>query len=291
VNGRVRSASPRSGCGRTNRAQNLSWQQAFQRELDVANEVISAAFGVKLVADMRAWSYAAPTGAGLTDVLTAVQEHDPGDDVLTVIALTSSLSLVSQTFDMLGLANTPGRHMVLRGFADREERRAWDPFFTEISGEERKQLYAARRQHKTTALLLHELAHNLGSHHVANDDTLMSATYSHTATSFDRDSRGTVQAALDRHLKRAPRPNARPAVAPAGGKPKPLVIVVEDDGRRLVHGAVITSTLLDGRLGMAAEDHVEVIVQARRTAPQKVVTEIVDRARAAGLAVSVETIE
>ena len=89
------------------RAQNLHWQQTLQDELDAANEVLAATFGVRLVADYRVWQRHAP-GASLEDSLEALAQVDPGDDVLSVVGLTSSISLVSATFEQLGFASVGG---------------------------------------------------------------------------------------------------------------------------------------------------------------------------------------
>src|SRR5512144_2619562 len=91
------------------RAQNLHWQQTFQGQLDVANEVLAATFGVQLVADYRVWQRHAP-GASLEDSLDTLAQVDTGDAVLSVVGLTSSISLVSATFEQLGLASVGGRH-------------------------------------------------------------------------------------------------------------------------------------------------------------------------------------
>ena len=83
------------------RAQNVHWQQTVQNQLDAANEVLAATFGVRLVADYRVWQRHA-ADATLEDSLAALGEADAGDDVLSVVGLTSSISLVSETFERLG---------------------------------------------------------------------------------------------------------------------------------------------------------------------------------------------
>ncbi|MBX3156348.1 MAG: hypothetical protein KF773_10145 [Deltaproteobacteria bacterium] len=276
------------------RAQNVGWQQAFQRELEMTNDILGQAFGVKLVAELHAWSYRAPAGATLLDVAQALQQHDPGDGVLTVVGLTSAMSLVASQFEQLGIANVPGRHIVLRGFADREERKSFDAFFRDISADERKHLYEARRQHKTTALFLHELAHNLGAVHASQPGTLLSPEYDHTATSFDGETRATMAAAIDRHLKRAPRPGARPAPPPSTGAPIPqpadlhptLVVLVDAAGRRMVGGNALDDDTLDGLLRLSFDDDAatSIVVQVRRGAPPRIVEAVLERARAIGLA-------
>lgn len=88
------------------RAQNHKWQQAFDERLDYANGVLAANFGVRLVADYREWDHHA-SGETLTEHLAQLQELDAGNDVLVVVGLTSSQSLVSATFEELGPRRSP----------------------------------------------------------------------------------------------------------------------------------------------------------------------------------------
>ena len=106
------------------RAQNRQWQKSFEEPLELANLVITPILGVRFVADYMVWEHNVP-GATLTDALTALIARDPGDDVFATIGLTSSLPLVSATFDELGLATLGGRHIAVRGYADIEERKKY----------------------------------------------------------------------------------------------------------------------------------------------------------------------
>ena len=85
----------------------------------------------------------------------------------------------------IGVASMPGNHMMLRGYADVEERAMFERYFKKLSAEERASMYAARRRHKTTSLLLHELAHNLGAPHSVVADTLMYPIYSDRSAELD----------------------------------------------------------------------------------------------------------
>ena len=73
----------------------------------------------------------------------------------------------------------------------------------EAAARERDNALAARRIHKMTAVLLHELGHNLGSPHDRAADTLMNEHYSHRAASFTAEARATIQATLDDRLGRS----------------------------------------------------------------------------------------
>jgi predicted Zn-dependent protease len=274
------------------RAQNLHWQQTIQDELDAANEVLAASLGVRLVADYRVWQRHAP-GASLEESLDTLAQVDAGHDVLSVVGLTSSISLVSATFEQLGLASVGGRHMVIRGYADLEERKMFEAAFTELRAEERDLLYRSRRRHKTTAILLHELGHNLGAGHIPDEDTLMHARYSERSSAFDPHSHAVILAALDQRLHRgrggAPAAEPSTPVAPArvaasGIHPK-LVVHIDDSGQHIVGGHALDGATLDGLLRLCFTDDpdTEIVAEAAKRAPRAALVDLFDRAKAVGL--------
>jgi matrixin len=272
------------------RAQNLHWQQTFEDSLEHANEVLGGMFGVQLVAEFRSWSRAAP-GATLEDSLQALAELDPGDEVRTVVGLTSSLGIVAASFEKLGVAEVGGHHMILRGYADLEERKTFDRLFTELRQEERELLYQARRRHKTTGVLLHELGHNLGAEHVPDEDTLMHDTYSEHATTFDPRSRGVILAGFDHWLHRAqpaatdPAANAAPAARPFARAATQLVIDLDATGKATANGAPLDSAQLDA-LFAGPDRPGEVVLRYGKTTPPEARNAVIGRAQAAGVRVS-----
>lgn len=263
------------------RAQNVHWQQGFDDELAYTNEVLAAAFGVKLVAEYREWPRHAP-GETLEEALAELQQLDRGDDVLTVIGLTSSLSLVSATFENIGMGALPGRHVVVRGYADVYERQAFDRVFTKLEPEEREAMYVARRRHKTAALLLHELGHNFGAGHVDELDTLMNATYSDHSAAFDAHSRDVIRATLDERLHRRSAQATTAAATPAHAT---LVIALDEQGVPHVGGQPVDDASLRELLKLTYDDDhdTQVVVKTSRKAPHEAVIKILDAAKAVGL--------
>jgi hypothetical protein len=269
------------------RAQNIRWQQTFGEELDYANAVLGPQFGVKLVADYRDWNHHAP-GNGLPEDLDELHTLDPGNDVLSVIGLTSSLSLASATFDLLGLASEPGRHVMLRGYADLEERKSFARAFPDLASDERDNALESRRRHKTAAVLLHELAHNLGAPHETISETLMNATYSEHAVAFSADAHATIQRGLDQRLGRET--SAPPPVAVVTAPPpvvkvhKPLIVHVTAD-------SVTVDDLNEDEGGLsmrfsveaAFDKDTEVIFHKDKGVPSSRLVEVIDRAKAVGL--------
>jgi biopolymer transport protein ExbD len=264
------------------RAQNVHWERTFQDELDYANSVLAPLLGIRFVADYQAWSRHAPS-ATLADSLLALAEQDRGDDVFAVVGLTSSLGLTSATFEQIGLADLPGKHLMLRGYADVEEARMFDTAFPKIDREQREAVHEARRRHKTAALLLHELGHNFGAPHADATDTIMSALYSDHAASFDEQSRALMRATVDARLGRE-RTSPATATTSAAVRHPTFVLVLLADGAVTLGGQRLDTDTLDDLLRRTFADDAttEVIVKTARGAPRAGAAAVLDHARAAG---------
>jgi hypothetical protein len=198
--GPVRVAKLRVWADDEYRAQHMRWQHGFDEQLDYANHVLTPMLGVRLEAEYRSWEHHAP-GASLTEHLEALAQHDTDDDVVWIVGLTSALSLVSETFDQLGVAFVGSRHVVLRGHADLHERKAFERGFPDIDAEQRDAVLEARRRHKTTAVLIHELAHSLYALHELERGRIMNPGYSHHATSISDRNRELMLITLEDRLK------------------------------------------------------------------------------------------
>jgi Biopolymer transport protein len=265
------------------RAQNVHWERTFGDSLDYANEVLAPLIGIRIEAEYHAWQHHAP-GNTLGQDLDELEQQDPGDGVLTVIGLTSSQGLTSATFEELGLASTPGNHMMLRGYADVEEREIFERYFKKLSADEREHLYTTRRRHKGTALLLHELGHNLGAPHSVAADTLMYPIYSDKSAAFDPDSVTLMRSRADQLFGRSTH-EAMPAAATAAVRHPEFTITVDATGTIENGGMVLSDAMLDSLLTMSFDnDHdTSVVVKAASGAPYNVVVHVLDRAKAAGL--------
>ena len=287
--GEVKTATIRVYADDQYRAQNVRWKQTFDEVLEYANAVLVANFGVRLVAEYREWEHQAPA-ATLDEDLQELQQLDAGDDVLSVIGLTSSLGLVSATFDQIGYASVPGRHMMLRGYADVEERRAFAQAFPDLSQAERDNALVARRQHKTTSVLLHELAHNMGVDHDPAEDQLMSPVYSVHAADFGADAHRTILHALDQRLGRASSDDHVPVTASAKAAPaKPtthpkMEIVLLAKGV-MIDGKLVDDDSINVAFSMqAAEDlETEIVISKEKSVPSSKLIDLIDRAKAQGL--------
>jgi hypothetical protein len=276
------------------RAQNVRWQRSFEEPLELANLVLISVFGLRLVPEYHAWERHAPGSTMDTD-LEALAERDPGGDVLLVVGLTSALPLVSATFDELGVAGVGGRHLIVRGYADLEERKLYADAFRDLLPEERELSLAQRRHHKTAVVLLHEIGHTFDTDHDADRDTIMNASYSHRAGSFSAQAREAMLRTIDRRLGRASStgeaPETTAATSPSpqpSGRTGPLVFLVTSSGDVEVGGKVIDEYDIDNVLeaARAGDRGTEILIRRSRKASSARLEHIVDRATALGLKVS-----
>ena len=280
------------------RAQNVRWQQSFEAPLELTNRVLTAQFGLRLVPEFHAWERHAADST-MAEALEALAERDPGGDVLIVVGLTSSLPLVSATFDELGYASVGGRHLMVRGYADLEERKVYADAFRDLLPEERELSLEQRRHHKTAVVLLHEVGHIFGYDHDVDPDTIMHASYSHRASAFSAKAREAMLRTIDQRIGRAGSPGeARetrettaaigpPPRAPARAEPLVFLVTPSDDvesGGKLVNQRE-ASDLLEAAF---AQNHgTEVIIKRARAAPKDKLEWIVARATEIGLKVSI----
>ncbi len=282
------------------RAQNLKWQHTFEEPLELANLVLTPLFGLRLEAEYQAWDRVAPS-ATLTDDLAALRDQDPGADVFAVVGLTSSLPLVSATFDELGLAELGGRYVMLRGYADLEERKLYAGAFPDLRADERELALEHLRHHKTAVVLLHELGHILGVEHEVGSATIMNAVYSSQAASFSPEARAVMLRSTDRRLQRrghgAPEATDAPVTALAGSSApptlpppaaathhEPLVVRVTHTSAVFVDGKQLDPAGVEAALtsAFARDPETPIRIGWERHTSTRVVNGVIDRARAIG---------
>lgn len=184
----VRTARARVHATAAYQAQNLRWRERIGDDIDLANQYLVPAFGLRIeVVEALPWDYQGDDD-DLSAMLDALARTDPGDDVDWVVGMGSALSSTTTSFRQLGLAHVMGRHLVLRGFEDMDA----DALLDELDQSARDRVREARRQHRQATALLHEWAHTLGAMHVQRPTGIMAPSYSRKITGFAPQTAGLV---------------------------------------------------------------------------------------------------
>lgn len=176
--------------------QTLDWKNDFREILDGANAVLGPGFGVKLELEGASLWEGAPPENELADALAALRERDDGAGVTWIVGLVGGLSQFTTSFHQLGLAETPGRRLVLRAATDLNEFDALDKGLAALPASERADVVHARRRHRSVALLLHELAHTLGAVHEAGKESVLSPAYSSSMAGYGDSAAALLRVAL-----------------------------------------------------------------------------------------------
>ncbi len=195
--GRVRVLRVRVWADADYRAQTLRWKERILAQVDRANAVLQAQFGVRLDAgEPRAWDRGG-RGDDLEGAVADLAAADEGRDAGWVVGFVSALPFFSDSPHLLGMARYFGRHVVLRGMDSLAEVQAIDAAFDKLPARERDQLARERRLHRETALLLHEWAHTLGAFHERSGESIMSPTYGARVSAFSAASVEIIRLGLE----------------------------------------------------------------------------------------------
>src|SRR5262249_14192552 len=93
-------------------AEVVGWPQQFAETVSDANLVLGPTLRVRLeIAGDEAWSPRA-TDDDLAVLLDELAQADPGTDVDRVVGLAGSVPHYEISFQKLGMARTPGKHLV-----------------------------------------------------------------------------------------------------------------------------------------------------------------------------------
>ena len=149
-----------------------------------ANQTLAGTLKTKLeIVDVREFDVTS-SGQNLKQVLEQVRTLDAGDDVDVVLAIVGASPQFTESFHELGYAAVLGHHMTLRDLHHDKEYEHFVKDLDELDEAERLRLFRNRRNHKQTAVLLHEFGHVLGAIHTTEASTLMQPAYDYTASHF-----------------------------------------------------------------------------------------------------------
>lgn len=183
---RVKDVHVRAFASRAYRSQVFNWHSQFDDLIADANKVLVKDLQIRLVVDAREpWDLPQQTEANLDEALDALNARAATPDGALAIGLVGNVSLVSAQFHDLGMAESPGRALVLRAPARAADHDAIEREFDELSEDERANLRRVRRRHRAAAILLHEIGHTLGATHAASRESLMNPTYDVAMSTFD----------------------------------------------------------------------------------------------------------
>jgi hypothetical protein len=178
-------------------AEVVEWPRQLTRLLEDANRILEPTLGAHLeLVGTGTWSTNLTTD-DLDPMINELRSRDRGDDVDFVVGLVGSLPIFARSFHQLGLGQVMGKHVVLRAINDAREREAIEVELSRLGADEREALYQTRKRHKTTAVLLHEIGHNLGLVHEADSSSIMSTRYDKAMTAFGTESASIMRMTLD----------------------------------------------------------------------------------------------
>lgn len=174
-----------------------NWREDITDQLDYANQLLTPLLGVRLKVDaINDWNR---TG-DVHDALKQLATVDDGKDAIWVIGYVAPGDVASKAMAELGDAHLLGKHVIVRGWADKPETEALAAKLPDLAPAERSEVLSAHRRHKQTVVLLHFLARTLGAIGETDPAWIGNPAYSPKQASFADRTRELMQAAIDRRI-------------------------------------------------------------------------------------------
>ena len=196
----------------------LGWRSQFEASVRDANAALIAATRAELkIVSFKDWPNAPGSNVSTQGQLKALREADNGEGVDIVIGLADPVSLYLNELDGLGAAEVGGQRLVLRNSSSVKERDHISQTLNLVSKKDLDKLFRKRRRHRAAVVLLHELGHIMGAHHIEAAGAIMRSSYNQYTSVFSEPTRERMLAWIDAHASvKAPESLAR--------KPSPLEV-------------------------------------------------------------------
>lgn len=174
-----------------------NWRADITDQLDYASQLLTPLLGVRLEIDAIVnWNRTGDFHAARQELAAA----DDGKNAIWVIGYVTPGEAASTAMAELGDAQLLGKHVIVRGWAEKPETDALAASLRDLAPAERNELLSAHRRHKQTVVLLHFMARTLGAIAETDPAWIGNPTYSPKQASFADRTRELMQAAIDRRL-------------------------------------------------------------------------------------------
>jgi predicted Zn-dependent protease len=174
-----------------------NYKDDINEQIDYAGQLLTPLLGVRLkVEAVKDWNRTGDPSNALQELVAA----DDGKDAIWVIGYVTPGDNASKAMAELGSSQLLGKHVVVRGWAEKPETDALAASLPDLKQSERTEVLAAHKRHKQTVVLLHFLARTLGA--IGENDTawIGNPMYSPKQASFADRTRDLMQTAIDRKL-------------------------------------------------------------------------------------------
>jgi predicted Zn-dependent protease len=178
-----------------------NWKEDINDQIDYAGQLLTPLLGVRLkVEAFKDWNRAGDPREALKELAAA----DDGKETIWVIGFVTPGDAASKAMGELGDAQLLGKHVVVRGWAEKPEADALSAGLPDLKPAERHEVLAAHRRHKQTVVLLHFIARTLGAVAETDPTWIGNPAYSPKQAAFADRTRDLMQIAIDRKLSDEP---------------------------------------------------------------------------------------
>ena len=173
------------------------WKDDIGEQIDYANAVLTPLLGARLQIDgWKEWNRTGEPHQALAQLV----EADKGDGVTWVIGYMAPPDTASKAMAELGFGEPLGHHVVVRGWAETQERAQISGSLPDLKDTEKAEIYSAHKRHKQTVVLLRALATTLGGIAETDPAWILNPSYSRKQMGFSDRNRELMTFAIDGKL-------------------------------------------------------------------------------------------